>query len=553
MVKIVFYFLTLVFSLSAFSLEKVTASIDKNPAIKGESIVLEVIADDSVNANAFDSSALLNDFVVGRTSTNSQTQIINGRTSKQTKWVTVLLPKRTGKIVIPSFTIEGKSSAPIALVVTEASEQQKKQRDIYLEAEISNTEIFVQQHATLTVKLFIGVSLEGGSLSEPTMDDAIISQLGEDSQVEQIINGRRFQVIERKFAVSPQKSGEFSLDMPIFSGQVAEQSQRRSGLFNFRQSKPVSVISDPIQITVKPRPADYRGHWLPSELFSLHEEWQPNADEFIAGEPITRTITMTAVGITKEQLPKLDMPATQGLKVYPEQPALHSGVNSKRLVSQAVTNFAIVPSSAGEFVLPEIRIPWFNTVTKRQEYATLPARKITVKANPELVNTQPVQAQSNDISNAAQPSQQTTIIVNETSWLQWLFLALWLVSLILWFFHVRYLKQGVAHSSKSDIINSDNPYLSLLAACKQHQGQEALSLLLAWFKILKPAQNITSISDGLNEINDQALTAAVNELQACYFGKTPQQWHGQNLLTAINTVHKNQTRISEKVSFDINP
>ena len=97
----------------------------------------------------------------------------------------------------------------------------------------------------------------------------------------------------------------------------------------------------------------------------MHQEWQPEPAQFKVGEPITRTITLTAAGLSEEQLPEITMTMPQGLKVYPDQAELHTGLNNERLVSQKVVNFAIVASKAGEYQLPEITINWWNTITNK--------------------------------------------------------------------------------------------------------------------------------------------------------------------------------------------
>ena len=141
-------------------------------------------------------------------------------------------------------------------------------------------------------------------------------------------------MIERTYAISPQKSGELILKSPIFSGEIMKPSARRSNFLSFGESKPVSVIGEELPISVLPIPKAYQGTWLPSELLSLHQEWQPTPDSFIVGEPITRTITLTAAGLSEEQLPEINMVVPHGLKVYPDQAELHTAMNNNRLVSQ---------------------------------------------------------------------------------------------------------------------------------------------------------------------------------------------------------------------------
>ena len=158
MVRIALYFFSLIFSVSALSLEHVSASIDANPVIQGESFILEIVADDEVSISAFDSSSLLQDFIVGRTSTTTGTRMVNGSTTRETRWSTVLVPKKLGKIIIPAFDIENKKTAPIAVVVIEPSNKEaQQQRDIYITSEISSKEVYVQQQLTLKIKLYVGV------------------------------------------------------------------------------------------------------------------------------------------------------------------------------------------------------------------------------------------------------------------------------------------------------------------------------------------------------------------------------------------------------------
>ena len=91
----------------------VTATIDKNPVMLDEAIVLTVVAEGDAERDAFDSSVLLGDFVVGRTSVGSQTSIVNFSTRQTTTWSTTLFPRSVGDFTIPAFTIEGNPVRPL--------------------------------------------------------------------------------------------------------------------------------------------------------------------------------------------------------------------------------------------------------------------------------------------------------------------------------------------------------------------------------------------------------------------------------------------------------
>jgi hypothetical protein len=536
---------------SSFAFINVTATVDKNPVVISESFVLTVTADDDINTNALDTSPLMQDFIVGRTSVSTQTSMVNFKTTRTTTWSTVLIARETGTISIPALSVDSALTNPIALNVLAASDPQaSKQQDLFITTDISTKEVYVQQQLTLTVKLHFAAELKRGSLTEPSLTGANITQIGKDKEADSIINGRRYRVIERTYAISPQQSGSFTLKSPIFSGEIMQPSTRRSGFLSFAETKPVSVIGQEIPITIRPIPEDYQGAWLPSELLSIHQEWQPEPDSFIVGEPITRVITLTAAGLSEEQLPEIDMVMPKGLKVYPDQAELHTGLNNNRLVSQKVKNFAIVANKPGVYQLPEISIPWWNTVTNQFQQAVIPAQKITVAANPEQTAQAPITLASEQPIMNNQPAASTnTITLHQSSWLQWLFLALWILTSLAWIVTYFYSKKST--SSKKKLTTVNDHYLALLGACKQSNGEQVFSLLIPWYNSITE-KKISTISDIIQHTQEETLINAINELQQCFYSKNTQGWQGNNLMQAIILVNKHQDT-TPNTSFAINP
>ena len=559
--------LTLVLSKAVFALTNVTASVDTNPVMSNESIVLTVIADDSVERDALDTSSLLANFIVARTEVSSQTSMVNFKTSRTTRWQIVLIPRSVGKLTIPALTIDGHQSQPINVqVVEQGSADSAQQQDIFISAELSSNDIYVQQLVTLTIKLHVGVQLQRGSLTEPTLTGAAIEQVGKDQESEGIVNGKRYRIIERTYAITPEHSGELTLVTPMFSGDVMVQSKRRSGFLSFGETKPVNVLGDKLTLKVRPIPAsfpiDANSSWLPSELLTLHQEWQPEPSEFKVGEPITRTITLTAAGLGKAQLPKIMMNAPTGLKIYPDQAELHSNLTKERLISQKRQNFALVASHAGEYTLPKITIAWWNTVTNKYQQAILPEQTITIKENtdapqPSIGNTaktQLVLPKSISTAPLAQP-----IIIEKTSYLQWLFLALWLLTSIAWLTHIIYLKRSKVINTKQTVTKTKNShYLALMAACKQNNAEQALDLILPWLNNLTSNHGnseISTLSEAITQIDNKAFTCAINEVQQHLYGKNSNKntWLGINLLKAIQQVNALGIKHDTSINFTLNP
>ncbi|WP_246047188.1 BatD family protein [Colwellia ponticola] len=577
---------TLFSSNNAYALSQVTAIIDKNPAMINESILLTVTADDDVNRNALDTSPLLSDFIVGQTSVSSQTSMVNFKTSRLTTWKIVLIARNTGELMIPALTIENQQSAPIALTVVAAKEQNNSQTDIFITSELSSNEVYVQQLLTLTIKLHFAIELKAGSLTEPSLTGAAIEKVGQDKQSDNIINGRRYRVIEQTYAITPEQSGEFTLSAPLFSGEVLQGSPRRANFLSFAQTKPVSIVGDELAIKVLPIPANYpnNSQWLPTDILTLHQEWQADDEQFKVGEPITRTITLTAAGLSKSQLPALNMHSSPGLKIYPDQAELHASLRNGRLVSQKVQNFALVPSSAGEFVLPAMTITWFNTITNKIEKATLPAKTITVKAaattmasglpnhlpsdSPSnLANTYQANTSQQTVSDTEHLMTKTPAAAPEDKRLQWLFLSLWLLTSLAWVTQYFYRKSNQDKKNKqplnhtNSVSDTGKNYLTLLAACKKNNAEQALSLLLPWLKQLlgneQPGVEITTIAQAQDIIQEQSFKQAVNDLQQHLYGKDAtdkaSSWQGMTLLNAIQTVHKQQHKPVSTSPLSLNP
>ncbi|WP_348709174.1 BatD family protein [uncultured Pseudoalteromonas sp.] len=408
------------------------ASVDKNPVLAGEFFVLTISADDSINSEQPDTSVLLKDFVVGPTSVSSRTNIINGEISKQTNWSVKLMTRKEGTYTIPAFTVAGVSSKPIELTVAKRSQTSEQNKEAFIKTSIKPTSLYVQEAGVYTVKLYLDNNKEllDGNLTTPEMENAELTPINKQSEDYELIDGKRYLVITREYLVQPQKSGVNTITAPVFNGRIRQ---------NYRQMA-VSAMGEDVDIEIKPIPENYSGAWLPSELVNLDEQWQPKDDTVEVGTPITRTITLTALGVTKEQLPDIDMPQVQGFRSYPDEKESNHLVRDGRVISQQTASYALLPQTPGTYTLPEIKLPWFNTKINRISYATIPARTLTVvpSTNPLTPTApaiaEPQTASSNELSHTP-TNVQTVTQVTSPMWLIIVAIVgygLWLVTLVLY-------------------------------------------------------------------------------------------------------------------------
>ena len=574
-IKLLTLMALLAISQMTYALTNVTASIDANPTMSNESIVLTVIADDSVERDSLDTSPLLKDFILARTEVSSQTSMINFKTTRTTTWQIVLIPRQTGNLIIPALTIDSHQSKAINLQVIEQGSTAKstQQQNIFVTAELSANDVYVQQLLTLTIKLHIGIQLQRGSLTEPSLTNATIEQIGKDIESDGIVKGKRYRIIERTYAITPEQSGEFTLNTPMFSGDVMVQSTRRSGFLSFGETKPINILGKKLSLKVRPIPESYpidaTSSWLPSELLTLHQEWQPVSSQgkntFKVGEPITRTITLTAAGLGKAQLPKITMNVPNGLKIYPDQAEVHSNLTKERLISQKRQNFALVASHAGEYTLPKITIAWWNTVTNQYQQAILPEQTITVLPNKDLPQSPTVNKPmaTNILSDALSVKKESVpltqpVIIEKAGYLQWLFLALWIITLLAWISHILYLKRNNAHTQNIRPKKVNNHYLALMAACKQNNAEQALNLILPWLNNINSQHDnieIFTLAAAIKQIEIDEFTCAINDIQQHLYGKKAKEskWVGESLLKVIQQINSSGILTNTSNKFTLNP
>jgi hypothetical protein len=489
-------------------LAALTATVDRNPVLAGEFFILTIESDQGVKGQP-DTSVLLKDFVVGPVSNGSHTSIINGRMTRKTTWQLELMARKPGKYTIPSFTIKNDVSEPISLTVL-ANDETDKQKDAFIEVSLSNASIYVQQALVYTAKLYLAKELREGGLGDPVMEGAQISQIGQTKSGFEIINGVRYAVYEKEYLIQPQQSGEFTIKGPVFRGRLNS---------NYRLIS-ASAIGEDLTIDVKPIPDSITGNWLPSELVTLEEAWQPAKQEYKVGEPITRTVTLTALGVTKEQLPEISMSGVQGLRAYSDKGEVKNAVRSGRVISQRIESFAILPQVAGVHTLPEVRIEWFNVITNQLESARLPQREITIIANPDQVAVTP--PQTNVVSSEVTPVQtaiEPQVAQGETSDITELTLVHYLIAglgYVLWIITLLILllkpnAKPIANSAHATGTPSDNTLSALTTLAKQ---QDPKGFYTAWLNY----QRTHKLDNAWLVTNHPDIASELHKLQQQLYG-----------------------------------
>jgi hypothetical protein len=549
MVRGVLLAVSLLLSLPLLALTELSANVDKNPALRGEAVTLEVTANARVAADAINFSILEQDFTVMVPSVSSSTQIVNGQASQSTSWKVVLLAKKAGNFTIPTFTLQGLSTKPITLQILDGAVAKNSSgaRELFLEASMEQQQLYVQQLSYYQVTIYFSGDLQRGSLSEPQMDNASITQVGQDAEGSELVNGVRYRTITRRYAITPQRSGNFTISPPTFSGEMIDRDSARYSYF--ARTKSVVQQAQPVDVTVSAIPDTFPGDWLVAGLVTLTEEWSPDITELKQGEPVTRTITLSAVDVAENQLPELKQGFPEGIRLYQEQPQTKSAERNGRLVAQKVFTSAVIANKAGKLELPEVILPWWNSKTNQLDYARLPARTLTVIATQAdakaALSTHPATT-----DNISMP--QSNQIADNTNWrwnyLSRLLLALWLGSVFI--FYVLWQLRTPAKSLGSAPARVRFNSAALKLACQQGNATQAKAQLLhfAHQQLDLRCQSLTELG---NHIDTADLKQQLSELNAALYGNSNSGWQGDQLWQAWLQYHR--AKASGSASDSLSP
>jgi hypothetical protein len=377
---------------------EVRATLNRSTIQEGDTVTLVIESRGKDTGGQPDLSVLEHDFEILGTSTSQQIQFINGKRSGKHQWEIELAPRHGGVIEVPAVAVGSERTSPLTLTVTDqpspgAAAAAGEPVFLKVLVEPATADSYVQQQFNYTLQLYFREPLVNGSFDGPSIDKALVERLGEDVSFTTRVNGIEYQVIERRYAVFPEESGELVIPAVVFDGYQRTGSSRRMGvpginsmLDDFMSGMPfggsgkrIRVRSEPQTIQVKPRPQDYSGNaWLPAAELSLHDSWADTPPEFRVGEPVTRTLTLEARGLEGSQLPALDFPDVTGMRLYPEQPLHENRTDGKWVYGSSKQSLAYVPAVSGKQTIPEIRVDWWDTGTQQQRTVVLPAWEVNV-------------------------------------------------------------------------------------------------------------------------------------------------------------------------------
>jgi hypothetical protein len=520
----------------------VRAWLDRDSMQIGETVTLNVEAQDGSNVQP-DFSALKQDFNLLGTQSSQQISIVNGASASKTLWAVGLEPKHEGRITIPPLTVGKATTAAITLnVLAQATPAQAKASgDVFLEVTAEPLTPYVQQQVRYTAKLYYAFDLTDGNLNEPQAEGLGVQRLGQDKSYVATVGARRYHVIERHYALTPERSGTIDIPGLAFRGNALDVTDP-TGFFS--RGRGVSARSDGVHLEVKPKPAAWTdGAWLPAASLLLKDESEL-PDEVHVGDPITRTIRMQAQGLGFEQLPELNLAAPDGAEIYPDKTDARTRDDGEWLYGERVRKFAFVPNRPGTLKIPGLKLSWWDSEHDRMETADLPEHTIKVlPAAGAPSNAASLPGAIAAPGSAAPPSTAVTAAPARPASapasadvLRWQILAaigfaLWLITLALWWRSRASRQRSVTDAGAPPAHDSSAQRAAFLRACSLGEFAAAERTLVAWARSERAdVRNLGELSTRLADLTQRE---ALADLQRVRYAGASTQGLGTRLQQAF--------------------
>ena len=329
------------------SAAEMVASVDRTEVGRNDAVTLQIHYSDMAGFGSPDWSVLDKDWDIIDQNQSQQMQFGNTGKNSSTDWTLTLIPRRTGNLQIPVIEYRGSKTQVINIKVSDQATTAPSSTDnFYFEVEVSGGIHYVQEQILYIERLYYTVNHDDANLSEMSVADARLVQLTDPKQYITVVDGKRVGVYERRFAIFPEQAGTLVIPGQRFSGRITNRYDRFRG-------QTETVVSKPIRIDVQPIPAEYpAAPWIPASQFNISEHFSSDFSRWQAGEPVTRTITISASGLSSGQIPPIPMPEVTNLRYYPDQTKDDSNTSEDGLTTTVTQSVALVPTQAGDLASP---------------------------------------------------------------------------------------------------------------------------------------------------------------------------------------------------------
>jgi hypothetical protein len=355
---------------------------------------------------------------------------VNGRSSFEKVYSYFLLPNQKGTLVIKQAAIEYNGqiykTAPIKINVTAATEQPRDPNDtqasaddnIYLVADVSKTNPYINEPITVVYKLYFSYSIgitRWAELNKPKYNDFWSQNIDIKELVaeEGMFKGEKYRyVVLRKTVLYPQKSGKLAIEPLSLDIDVQLPTNRRDMFGRVVINEGTKRVSTGTKmITVKPLPEAGKPENFSGAVGNFDFKVTPTKTDLKNGESLDLVVSVTGKGNMKLfSLPKPVVP--NALEMYD---AVHNEQVDTPLSGMAgkiSDSYTIIPQYKGDYPIKPLKFSYFDLSSGSYKTLSSPEIMIHVLDGPTPSDTT---AHSNSGQNKVSNVEQFKFIKSKST------------------------------------------------------------------------------------------------------------------------------------------
>ena len=390
------------------------AWLDRAQISYGETATLNI--ETSAIVQQIDYRPLSAQFDIAGQTVRRSVEIVNGRSQAKSLFAVGIRPRGPGVLTVPALHVGGADTTPLRLTVLPPSVQPASgDADAFLETQLDAAQPYVQQAVGMVVRLHVAVPLLSGQLDQDDVPGASLQRVGEDIQYQREIGGRRYNVVERRYLLIPERSGTLVIPGARFNGIAT------GGFFDniFDDGrKPMSAAAPVKRLQVQPIPANAPQPWLPLRDLKLRYVQSPRSAR--VGEAVTIELEAIADGASASQLPALTIADNAQAQVFADPAQSDEQFIEGRPRTTVRRRIAIVPLQPGVLSLSGPRIEWWDAAQGVARTAMLPPLQLQVApgtAPGDQAATPPTPAKIDGDDKRADAAASTNALKHYAPWL----------------------------------------------------------------------------------------------------------------------------------------
>jgi hypothetical protein len=336
-------------------------------------------------------------------STSTSFSLINGVASTKYAYTYSYIALIEGEFTFPAVNVsvagQTVSTQPVRITVLDrnaaaSSPDRESLPDVFVRLEVSDNRPVVGQQIIAELVLYFKDTIEIISFQPAAgwrTDGFWKENLSDGSQPRAettLMNGIRYRkAVLTRHALFPGRSDRLVLSSYKVSANLRYSARYRdsfSGVFGSlgRNQRTVELESEPVTINVQPLPAT--GTNFTGAVGQFEISRSVTANEITIGEPLEVITRIEGVGnVPLIRQPEYTFP--DGFEDYRPQESLNFNAQMGRVQGHKMFTNVLIARRAGEFMIPETSISYYDDRARRYVNKTLPAIDITVLRDPNVV------------------------------------------------------------------------------------------------------------------------------------------------------------------------